>query len=372
LIIPRRFPPFHRSRMSNIRRLVAAELLIAGVLSCHEPTASDATGLAVPLRDRIVFESNRADTLGDVFVMKVDGTDPMALTDQTTADLCPALSPDGQWIAFYQKTVKDSTARFEIRNYSLILMKANGTEKRVLHEMSFRGWNRCPFWSANSDKIGVLDYLATAEAHTQTYYRFRVVRVDGSLLESFGRSGEVGSLSFTPAGDRFLAGLWSRSFGPFDFRASTLSFSGVESRLISNGFTPQWSSTAGKITYGCSGICLANPDGTGQVTIVPQNTASLPQFSPDGSLIAYSCSFNAGGWQLCFTTMDGKTAGPFVGFADAAARVWSPDSRSLAFTCGTGPEDICIIDRDGGNLRNLTQSPATYDRSPSFSPLTAH
>jgi len=358
--------------MIRIRSLFGLQLFLGAALACHDATAPSKPSLAVPLRDRIVFESNRADSLGDIFAMKLDGSDVVALTDQTTADLCPALSPDGQHIAYYQKTVKDSTARFEIRSFSLVVMSANGTQKRIISEMSFAGWGRCPFWSSDATHIGVLDWLEVGRPHTPTYYRFRVFQADGTLLQSFTASEEVGSITFTPAGDRFLVGLSAYSFGPYDFRVSLLSFGGAESRLAPEGFAADWSQTAGKIAYGCSGICLMNPDGTSQVKIIASN-ASLPLFSPDGSLIAYSC--NSAGF--CFTTLDGKTTGPFsqaplVGLAFPTGRTWAPDSRSLAFTCGNGPEDICLIDRDGSNLRNLTQSPTFYDRNPSFSPLGAH
>ena len=355
-----------------MRRLIAIGVLLAAALSCHDATAPGEAKLALPLRDRIVFESNRADSLGDIFAMKLDGSDAVALTDQTTADLCPALSPDGQYVAYYQKILKDSTARFEIRNYSLVVMNANGTQKRTISEMSFAGWGRCPFWSSDATRLGVLDWLEAGRPQIPTYYRFRVFQADGTLLQSFTASEEVGSITFTPAGDRFLVGLSAYSFGPYDFRVSLLSFSGAESRLAPEAFSADWSQTSGKIAYGCSGICLMNPDGTGQVKIIASN-ASLPLFSPDGSLIAYSCS-SAG---FCFTTLDGKTTGPFAkapsfGLAFPTGRTWAPDSRSLAFTCGNGPEDICMIDRDGSNLRNLTQSPTFYDRNPSFAPVSTH
>ena len=352
-------------------QVVGRACLIVCAAACHEPTAGGPNSLLpLPLSDRIVFESNRADSLGDIFAMKVDGSDAIALTDQTTADVCPALSPDGQWIAFYGKPAKDSTARFEIRSYSLELMKANGAERHVLSNVSFAGWWGCPFWSPKSDMIGVLDVLEQHRPQTPTYYRFRILKLDGAPVGSFSKSEEVGGLKFTPDGSQLLAGLWDFSFGPYNTRASLLSFGGGETRLVSDGFTPDWSIAAGKIAYGCSGICLMNPDGTAQTKIISGNLVSLPLFSPDGSLIAFSC--NNGISQLCFATVDGKVTGPLVGTPYGSARVWSPDSRLFAFTCATPPEDICIIDRAGGNFRNLTASPTYYDRNPSFSPMTSH
>src|SRR5437016_11367219 len=103
-------------RPNHTTWMIGVQVPGAVLVCCHEPTAAEKAPFGLPLRDRIVFESNRADSLGDIFAMKLDGSDPIALTDQKTADLCPALSLDGQLIAYYQKVVKDSTARFEIRN----------------------------------------------------------------------------------------------------------------------------------------------------------------------------------------------------------------------------------------------------------------
>ena len=354
------------------RQVAGICALVLCAMACHESTVSDEEArLGLPLSDRIVFDSNRADSLGDVLAMKLDGSDAIALTNQTTADGCPALSPDGQWIAFYEKPVTVSNTRYELRSYSLELMKANGAQKRALSDMSLNGWGGCPFWSPNSDLIGVLDILQPHNVHTPTNYRFRVLKLDGTVVGSFSKSEEVAGLKFAPDGSRLLTTLWDFSFGPYNTRASFLTFGGVESRLVSDGFTPDWSMSAGKIAYGCSGICLMNPDGTGQTKIISENLTSLPLFSPDGSLIAYSC-YSSGAFQFCFTTVDGKGTGPFPGAPYGSARAWAPDSRSLAFNCGSPPEDICVIDRDGGNFRNLTQSPTFYDRNASFSPMTSH
>src|ERR1043165_4608533 len=106
------FRLLRRSRTSTPAAALTSACIVVVILyatACHEPTSSGEKRLALPLTDRIVFESNRADSLDDIFAMKLDGSDPIALTDETTADACPALSPDGQWIAFYGKPAKDST-----------------------------------------------------------------------------------------------------------------------------------------------------------------------------------------------------------------------------------------------------------------------
>ena len=49
--------------------------------------------------DHIVFVSER-DGNKEIYVMKVDGTDIVRLTNNTANDLAPASSPDGRRIAF--------------------------------------------------------------------------------------------------------------------------------------------------------------------------------------------------------------------------------------------------------------------------------
>src|SRR5437762_12325978 len=90
-----------RQARLTMNKAVGLALLVFG--GCTDATSSEVQPLKLPLRDRIVFASNRADSLYDIYVMKVDGTDPRRLTGDGKADFCPVISPDGNWIAYYEK-----------------------------------------------------------------------------------------------------------------------------------------------------------------------------------------------------------------------------------------------------------------------------
>src|SRR5512144_2326266 len=93
-----------RNSAGRVRmRHPTALLLLVSFIACTDATGSDLPPLELPLRDRIVFSSNRVDSLFDIYTVRTDGSDPRRLTGDGKADTCPAVSPDGNWIAYYEK-----------------------------------------------------------------------------------------------------------------------------------------------------------------------------------------------------------------------------------------------------------------------------
>ncbi len=148
-------------------------------------------------------------------------------------------------------------------------------------------------------------------------------------------------------------------------------------------FSPSWSPDGSRIAFrtqrdGNDEIYLMNADGSEEMNLTNDPASDWsPVWSPDGSLIAFSSQrpgdstrniylVNPDGTDLTNLTQD-TTEGEYP--------TWSPDGTRLAFGCyqgggtssGTRPNyDICVINRDGTGLANLTNHPA-YDMYPAWS-----
>ena len=86
---------------------------------------------------------------------------------------------------------------------------------------------------------------------------------------------------------------------------------------------------------------------------------SGPQFSPDGSKIAFQ-STRSGGFEIWVCQGDGSSPMQLTHFNTVLTGTprWSPDGRQIAFDSRpAGNADIFVIDFQGGPLRKLTSEP---------------
>jgi Tol biopolymer transport system component len=347
--------------------------------ACHDQGPPESVArVPLPLTNGIVFESKRADTLGDVFTMNLDGTNVQRLTDASARDVCPSISPDGNLIAFYRKPLDDPNLSFDLRRDSLALMNADGTAVRML-AATRHYLVGCPIWAPDSRAIAVHEERHSPMGSTPTF-EVRTFALDGGLLAEFSKSG-LADLSFSPDGSRFVGTAFgvSQCCGSLGHRVITIAIDGTDSRELAAGQSPSWSPVRNAIVYRCGGdsmyspakaeICVVADDGTGPRTIVANQPDrqffERPSFTSDGSTVALRCETD-----LCVVDLQsGAVTRSSVGVF-AWEYTWTPDNQRLIFMCSVAPVydwDICAIRRDGTGFINLTNDRAVDD-SPSLSP----
>jgi Tol biopolymer transport system component len=134
-----------------------------------------------------------------------------------------------------------------------------------------------------------------------------------------------------------------------------------------------WSPDGTKIAYDCTDsfedICLIEL-ATGHSTIIVNSKSSdiQPVWSPDGSKIAYS-SRQDNDWEVFVVNADGTNRTNLTNSHPEADSdpVWSPDGSKIAFgSYRDGIVQLYIMNADGSNQINLSQS-NTYDFLPNWS-----
>lgn len=99
---------------------------------------------------------------------------------------------------------------------------------------------------------------------------------------------------------------------------------------------------------------------------------SHPSFSPDGKTLVYS-SNRDGRLELYVQPIDGSPVRLVGGNLSKLEPMWSPDGQRILFVglFEDGRSDLFTLDWDnknGKNLKNLTQTPLIQERSPMWSP----
>jgi Tol biopolymer transport system component len=350
---------------------------------CDSATAP--APIPLPLTDRIVFQSDRADPLGDIYAMNFDGSDLRRLTISSLSETCPSVSPDGNWIAYYSH-VGDPANSPQV--YGLELMRANGTDHLNLAPAIDPPYG-CPVWSRTSDAIEVTTFDVPSKSSDASSEQTRIFDLTGQQLAAFA-NWSYSIASFSAAGTELLGAasacgrngctlpevnVEKRDGTGWRWLTGTTTATGTFQR--DGGGYPNLSPDGATVVYACNdpanpglnALCTVKWDGTAK-TFLAHQWVRNPRFSPDGLRIAAECGTTPQyfGGKLCVTDLAGTSVSSWPVNMSSFAPAWTPDGTRLVLECGVTDiftiKDICTVQSDGSALTNLTQGQGT-NKNPS-------
>ncbi len=279
----------------------------------------------------------------------------------------PGLSGSGGGVIAYGFAQTSASGRHQI---NFINLDGSGDRQFVEYPI---GLNH-PDWSPDGQKLAMVGYMD----NTYTTWSIHVFNADGSNpVRLTAETGAADSEpTWSPDGQRIL-------FTRIDFTSSnqfnsslwlTNADGSAQRMVVADGFVGKWSPDGMRIIYssnktGNHEIYTATPDGTNEIRLTFTDTnESYPEWSPDGSQIAFSVS--AGEWnsnaslstyEIEVMNADGSDLRLLTDndSFDGMPR-WSPDGSQIVFSSDRDEAehfDIYVMNADGSDVRQVTHTP---------------
>jgi Tol biopolymer transport system component len=286
------------------RWLIPCLLVAFAVLPRQTGTAAQG-----PVKGKIAFVANVAGNW-DLFLMNSDGSDLLQLTETPLDERAPAISPDGQKIAY-------STSDGALW---IITLGAKEPMKLPLPE----GRYNYPSWSPTGASLVYTVY--TFSPHGEDADLWMYTFEDGKNKQLLTQTGVQDFSQISPSGDSLL---YSSS------GTATLAGSGVT--VIQQ-------------------LWLASlRDGKVKQLLLAHGKDTEPAWSPDATRIVFS-SDRAGNPDLWLMSTDGDHLTQLTsGVAAKTHPVWSPSGQEIAYiSAASGGMALMVMDVQSRRVRQLT------------------
>jgi Tol biopolymer transport system component len=323
----------------------------------------------VAVYNQIIFQSDRDDPNGDLYLMDLDGSNVRRFASSPFADVCPAFSPDGTRIAFYSARLGNQLSVFE--------MHSDGSSVRFI-DGPVRN-DECPHWSADGSRIS---YVLDDRSRPIGYGIIRVAKANGADSRTVDSGAKFVGPVLSPTGDRAL-------YYRFDVSTDTLRSGIFVASTAGHGkqrIAPptdyrtdanlDWSNDGMSMLFDCVvsapsqfGVCIFRADGSSREIIAyPFDGGNFREtrFSPDGLWLVSASD----------VSVMPRSGTPRIYLHAGGTPTWLSDGSAVGFVSTSrypDPEpynsaDIFVGNRDGSGVRNLTNHPGV-DLHPSWSPI---
>lgn len=314
----------------------------------------------------------------DIYVQQIGTGSPFRLTTDPAHETVPEWSPDGQKIAFVRAPLKLNLTSQE--KYNVYVIPSLGGAERKVGE--FAGGNWMPVcWTADSKSLAVRDSISPGEP--LSIYLLSIESGEKRKITSppAGSSGDS-CPAFSPNGS-MLAFVRGKGGSEMDVHVQPMTPSGEPRRLTFDNtqlWDLTWTGDGREIVFGSNrggsrgGLWRVPVEG-GEPQPVPGTGmySVLPHISRKGDRLAFDQQiYDTNVWRYEVPSPKGHAIAPTKIIASSLqdeAGHYSPDGRKIAFVSNrSGRMEVWVCEADGSGPRQLTSLAGNDTGTPRWSP----